>query len=370
MNRVSIDQKASLRKVVVVTILKYGLGFALLGYLIWMNRGELVKLIETPKRPEPFLFACSLMLAALLLTFIRWYILVRAVNLPFTILNALRLGLVGYFLSTFLPGSIGGDIVKAAFIAREQQRRTAAVSTVLIDRGVGLWGLCWFVTLLGGLFWYLGELSDKPDVLKRIVVFATVIVAVTLSIWILLGFLPQWRADRFAGRLTRLPKVGRAASEFWRAVWMYRLRSKSFWLALVLAVIGHVGFVLTFYFAARTLFPVDQVPPLVAHFMIVPIGMAVQAIPLTPGGLGVGEAAFGELYHLVGYDPSYGIFAAFVQRVINWILGFIGYLVYLQMRPALRTTAATVEEPETIDEVNALAQTSGAREALPDNQVK
>ena len=199
--------------------------------------------------------------------------------------------------------------------------------------------LCWIVALLGGAFWASGSFSGQSEALKSIVRFAWVLVGVTLLVWILLGFLPAHRAERFAGRLFRIPKIGHSASEAWCAVWMYRLRSKSFWLAMLISLIGHVGFVLTFYFAARTLYQPDQIPSLVAHFMIVPIGMAVAAIPLTPGGLGVGEFAFQTLYRFVGFDGDHGLFAALLQRVITWILGFLGYLVYLNMRPALRHLA-------------------------------
>ena len=35
-----------------------------------------------------------------------------------------------------------------------------------------------------------------------------------------------------------------------------------------------------------------------------------------------------------------------VQRMIQWVLGFIGYLVYLRMRPALKEVAK--ETPELV----------------------
>ena len=88
---------------------------------------------------------------SILITFVRWYILVRAQDLPFSMANAMRLGSIGMYWNTFLPGSIGGDIIKAAFLAREQSRRTAAVATILFDRVVGLCGLFWLITLLGSV---------------------------------------------------------------------------------------------------------------------------------------------------------------------------------------------------------------------------
>ena len=38
-----------------------------------------------------------------------------------------------------------------------------------------------------------------------------------LLVWLLLGLLPAHRAERFASRLERIPKVGVSAAEFWRA---------------------------------------------------------------------------------------------------------------------------------------------------------
>ncbi len=329
-----LEPKKSRRKAVLITLFKYGLGFALLAYLIWMNQDGLGKLSQKPLHPLPFLIAMGMMLSALVLTFVRWFLLVRAVDLPFTVFNAIRLGFMGFFLSTFLPGSVGGDIVKAAFIAREQKRRTVAVSTVVIDRGAALWALIWFVALLGAAFWAFGYFAGQSDALQKIVTYAWIIIGVTLAVWISLGFLPEYRAVRFAGRLQKIPRVGGSMVEAWRAVWTYRKRSKRFWFAILLSLIGHIGFVLTFYFAARTLYAADQIPSATAHFMIVPILMVIYAIPITPGGLGVGEAAAGELYRIIGADPEYGFFAALVYRVVIWTVAFLGYLVYIQMRPA------------------------------------
>ena len=42
-------------------------------------------------------------------------------------------------------------------VAREQSRRTVAVATVIMDRVIALWGLFWFVALLGGAFWLTGR---------------------------------------------------------------------------------------------------------------------------------------------------------------------------------------------------------------------
>jgi glycosyltransferase 2 family protein len=343
-------------KRIVISLLKYALGIGLLGYLIWSNWAPAggaglsavwqKHVIErAPVNVGAYALGLLASMIAVLITFVRWYILVRAQGLPFTLTNALRLGMVGYFCNTFLPGSVGGDLVKATFIAREQSRRTVAVATVLIDRAVGLWGLCWLVAIVGSFGWLTGLLAGPAErVLQSISATAVGIVAGSLVVWVLLGLLPNRRADRFARRLEGIPGVGHSAAEFWRAVWMYRRESRSVWLALGLALVGHVFFVLSFYLAALTLQDSVDVPSLVGHFLIVPIGMAIQAgIPL-PGGIGGGELVFSKLYRLIDYPESNGFLMSLVYRCgFTWILGLTGYLVYLQMRPSL------AEEPASAD---------------------
>jgi glycosyltransferase 2 family protein len=333
------------RKRIIIASLKYGIGFGVLGWVLWRNRDGLQSVFQRhfvegePLHYIPLILATFIYSTSVLLTFVRWYILVRAQELPFTLANAMRLGLLGLFFSTFLPSSVGGDIPKAYFIARGQSRRTVAVATVMIDRAVGLWGLCLLVALLGTIFWTGGMLeAEAAQTLQSIVIGSIAICIVSAVVWILLGILPEWRAQRFAGRLTKIPKVGHSAAEFWRAIWMYRSKQISIVQALLLSLVGHVGFVLTFYFAALTVLAADQIPSLSSQFMIVPIGMAIQAGFPAPGGVGGGEYAFGALYSLVHYQEANGVLCALVQRVMTWAVALGGIVVYLCTRPRMPQT--------------------------------
>jgi uncharacterized membrane protein YbhN (UPF0104 family) len=271
------------------------------------------------------------------------------VGLDFRLADGVRLGLVGYFFNTFLPGSVGGDIVKAWHIAREQNRRAVAVATVLFDRAVGLWGLVWLVALCGGVFWAVGDEHVRDNAgLRAIVRGSWIVSATTLAGWMLLGLLSDRRAHRFAGRLGLIPKAGHALAECWRAVWLYRRHRWAVAAALVLSLGTHGATVLMFHFAAQAFVsPSDltQIPTLAEHALIVPVGMAIQAFFPAPGGVGGGEWSFGKLYRLVGKPESFGVLASLAQRSLGWVLGLAGYLIYLRMRRPAGTVAA---EPATV----------------------
>jgi uncharacterized membrane protein YbhN (UPF0104 family) len=358
------------KKRILINSLKLAFGAGLFAWVIGANwqpsaggNPGLGEALARPMQWLPLCLAAAFYLTGLLSTFIRWYFLVRAQDLPFTPVNAARLGLVGFSLNTLLPGSIGGDLFKAAFLAREQSRRTVAIATVLLDRAVGLWGLIWLVTLAGIVFLFLGNPALTANATVRgyaYTVFGTT--GASLIIWFLLGTLPQARADRFAGRLAQIPRIGHSAAEFWRAFWLYRCKGASVAFAVLLAIFNHTCLVFAFYFAAHVFQEPGAeagIPTLAQHFLLVPLAQAIQTLPLSPGGVGVGEFVYGKLYELAGSAESTGVLAALAFRLLILVLAMAGYLVYLRMKPSLPADALkeSVEEPATAAQETITART-------------
>jgi uncharacterized membrane protein YbhN (UPF0104 family) len=63
---------------------------------------------------------------------------------------------------------------------------------------------------------------------------------------------------------------------------------------------------------------------------IVPFGFLANMLPLTPGGLGVGEAAMDTLFHMVGRDG--GAEAILGWRLLMFVLGLAGLVFYIRGR--------------------------------------
>ena len=334
-----------------VGLLKYGIGFGLLGYILWKywepqgNSPGIKGLLEQTPDLAAFAGLAVLMIVCTGIQYVRWYVLVRALDLPFTVGNAFRLGLVGSFYNAFLPGSVGGDLVKGYFIARGTPgRRASAVATVIADRLVGLFGLIWFSAAFGGAFWLAGdERVAGNEYLQKIIRTCAGLAAVAVAGWVVLGFLPQRRADRFAGRLSHVPKLGKTLAEVWYAVWTYRQRPKAVYATVAMTAVVHLGFVLMFHLAVRV-FPASDVGSLQEHFVIAPIGYIAQAFFPAPGGVGGGEAIFGYLYTLLNRPESTGVVGRLTLRVVEWGIGLAGLVVFLRMRDVLPAVEEEAEE--------------------------
>jgi uncharacterized membrane protein YbhN (UPF0104 family) len=347
------------------TVVKYLIAVALLALVVWLNWGgdrglgyiwQHHVIDGAPIRYDFFGLAFACFAPAVFITLVRWYILVRAQGLPFTLGRAVQLGLLGFFFSSFLPGSVGGDIVKAAGIAREQNRRTVAVATVLMDRLIALWALFWMVALLGTVFWLTGGLEGRAERPSKWIVAASLgVVAVSLVGWLSLGFLTEEQAERFAARLAKLPKVGGSAAEFWRAVWMYRRRPAAVAGSMGLSWVGFIGFISSFYYGALAFCEAGDIPTLADHFLLVPVGLVVQAAVPLPGGIGASEYGFGKLYGWFGCPEANGVLGSLVYRVVTWGLSLTGYLGVLLVGRAAKPAPAVEELEAALATADAIA---------------
>ena len=65
------------------------------------------------------------------------------------------------------------------------------------------------------------------------------------------------------------------------------------------------------------------------QFFLMPIGLITIAIPISPGGIGIGHVAFESLYSLAGYSGGADIFNLFVIIQLSiFLLGGIPYFFY------------------------------------------
>ena len=86
------------------------------------------------------LLGWALFMVGLVVRTYRWRALLEGLGLHPTFWTLLRLYLVGGFFNTFLPSGFGGDVVRVVELAQDEDR-SAAVGTVLVDRMTGLLSL-------------------------------------------------------------------------------------------------------------------------------------------------------------------------------------------------------------------------------------
>lgn len=341
------QMQRSRSKKTLILLIKCGLSLGLLAYLLRQAQGDasFAELRDQPKQWGLLAAATAMMLAAVLLTFYRWYLLVRALHLPFHLTDALRLGFLGYLLNFVSLGSVGGDLFKAIFLAREHPgRRTEAVASVVVDRVVGLY--CLLLLASAAALWG-GLLVASQPVELRTISRVTLVATLLGGMGIGLALIPGMTGGRMSRLLGGLPLVGPTAARLLAAVRIYRRKWPVMLVAVVLSLVVQGTFAVAIYLVARGL--PGQLPSLGRHFLIVPLSMVAGALPLPFAGLGAFEGALDFLYRFAAGTAAVkagrGLIVALCFRVITVLIALIGVVYYLFGR---REVTAAIREADAV----------------------
>jgi len=312
---------------------KFAVSIALLAWLVSHARSNHTfdELAHQPKHWGLLTLAFLLVLASLLVSIVRWCYLVRALGLPFTLRAGLRLGFVGYLFNFVSLGSVGGDLFKAIFLARELPgHRPQAVATVVLDRLLGLYGLFLLASgfILGSGTWH-GP-NEDVNMICQLTLVGTLVGTAGLA----LLFSPGFTHGKLSNALRRLPHVGETAAKLLSAVGIYRTKPGVLAGALVMSLGVHV--LSTFgIFALASGLPGNR-PDLVEHFIIVPLGMLTAALPLPLNGLGAFEVVVDSLYRSVPSNVvvprGQGLIVCLAYRLMTIAIATIGMGYYIGHR--------------------------------------
>lgn len=298
-------------------------GGVLIGWLLWQAAGHeaIGQLRTNPPDLATLAIACIVLGFAVVFSFTRWWLVSRAAGIAIPYPEAIRLGAIGFACNFVALGSIGGDVVKATLLAKPRPgKRAAAVTTILVDRLLGLLGFLLYastaVLVTGTAF------TDESSPLQ--ILCQTILLATGVSIaGFLIPMAPGRPLEKLAGMLSGLPLVGPLAEKAGELASVYHDGRRSLLAALAAGLVMNGLFILSFYFAARSL--ALPIPTLAEHYLVVPLVAICGTLPISPNGLGTIEAAAEYLYRALQPDAGVGTgtLAALAHRMAMIAMGVL-----------------------------------------------
>jgi hypothetical protein len=359
-------------KKILIALIKYGISFTILGYLFYAASQDesFHQLRESPKNWLLLVLAFLLMVVGVVSTIVRWHLLVRALDMPFSIRDAFRLGFLGYLFTFITMGVVGGDLLKAVFLARQQPgRRAEAVATVVVDRIIGLFALFFVATVAFLTFGLDARNVRDPNLLSQIqyICYGAVGFTIAGTVGFLLLLLPGFTSNPLWDALVGLPKIGHTIGRLIGAVRMYRRRLPLLLFIFVMSAATHVVFTLSVYCTASGL-PGNH-PSFSTHLVIVQIASLCGALPL-PGGLGAFEYVLDYLYRAVSsadVAARQGFVVALAFLVIKLLIAAIGMVYYVAGRRQVKELIAEAEKSHVMDDLEEVTQGAGKSLAMPES---
>ena len=241
-----------------------------------------------------------------------------------TWLKTFRLCLIGSFFNVILPGSTGGDAYRAYALGRGS-RLGSAIAAVSLDRLLGLPPLIFL--LLAAMAWER-EFLAASRVMVRTIPFIISAGAVSLALagYLLLAGKSRRRAD--AESIADGAPPGR-----WRRLHLLISgnvrRRGTIPLTMAYGLLAHVNMIVACILFGEAL----GVSGLswTRYFLVVPMAMAVNAIPGSPGGAGQGELAMAALLEMANPDvgnAQAGVALMLLFRLSNLGIGLAGAAAY------------------------------------------
>jgi uncharacterized membrane protein YbhN (UPF0104 family) len=308
------------------------LGAAIVLWMIHSGRLDLARVRSSLTQWPAMLLILALGYLQVAIATARWNLLLRAqrVHLPFG--RAWGLVMIGNLFNIVIPGSVGGDLVKGYYVARAAgSRGTHAATAVVMDRVAGLVGLL----VLGALLVAVNREQVMQAAGTERLAAITILGAVA-------GLAGMYAMVLAGARLAEVQAIPGFARTICRALAGFR-HPWSVIPATLLCSMANQATGFTMYWLALKSTGVVSIPA-AAFFLAVPLGFIVNALPLSPGGIGVGQAAFFGLFRIVAPALAPAASDAMtVYQVMYFLVCGTGLFWYISYRkPALEYGSATL----------------------------
>lgn len=302
-------------------IIKYLLAVLLLCFLWEKYKNEFnATLIQSIQLRFVFV-VLSLRLLHFILSTLRWHFILRDLGGSVDLMRVFELSVVGQFFNYVTPGAVSGDLVKAHMLRDIFSKKVLIYFSILVDRLSGLFSL-FIVLFLGMLF----APSDKKAVASQIIVdselnrVAIIFVPFILClIFIPLAYLIHKKINPFKYNYKDYP--------------MFNL---SMWIkAHSISLLIHFVSIISLYCAGLAVS--SHTLSLAGISFVFPLASLLVAVPLTPGGLGIGQTAYTYLFNIYyNMSTNLGFIVFTVCQLLDILILSIGTLLALWKKHYIR----------------------------------
>ena len=308
------------RKDLLIFSFKFIISITIIAWLLFF-RTSVSDIVKVIKDASLFWLIISFSLHALgmLISAIRWQILIRAQGDCVPLGYLVKSYLVGAFFNNFLPTRIGGDIVRIYDGSRYSQTLVKSSAIILVERLTGV--IILFLFALAGSLARLEMAQTLP------VIWVSLLLGLGGLVLISLFFLPV--SEKFLKILPEkglLKKIKQKIFQFRETIIAYKQHQGALLKAMFWAFLLQINVIVHFFLMGKALH-LDI--PLLDYFIFIPIVLLIMLIPITINGLGLREGSYSEIFKFYGIAPGPAVAFGFIDLAFMLIVGIVGGIIYI-----------------------------------------
>lgn len=306
------------------------LALLLLFFLIKKGPFDLNQLKFILGQPKIIVLGLCIFLGQIFIWSYRWKLFVDLVTYV-KFYKTIQLTLVGMFFNFFIPGGVGGDIVKAIELSKNKTTsRSKALSTVMSDRIFGLFAMI----TLSTAFLALDYLKAPSDFIFKIGLSSFLIFAGMTSALLFLPYIFSLISKVLVSKdskiLKTLEKLINSLHFTFTTFKNTKIQSKSF-LASTIS-----QFLAIFYLYSVVSALGVPPPSFLVFFSLCCFGFVASALPIMPGGIGVGQYAFYFLFSNINEEVGKASITAITTlQIFTLLYALVGGLIFA-LNPAVK----------------------------------
>lgn len=270
----------------------------------------------------------------------RWRGILKSQGFKLSLVEGLKFTFIGLFFNFAIPGGVGGDVVKGYYISKKNPTsRLKAIMTLAIDRIFGLFSMV--MMALFTMIFYSKNVAQTPH-LKTIFLSLCFVFISMMIFWSIAFSRRIYNFGLLQKIITFLP-FSEKLSTIFETISAYRNNKKAFFVAVFQSLIAQSISILFFVYLGKVLnFEIS----ISNYFFVVPVGFIITAIPISPAGVGVGQAAFFFLFNLISVDSAeLGPLGITMQQIILLFFGLIGAYFYIFIRRHIKLSPTLSNHP-------------------------
>lgn len=300
-------------------VLRMTVSVFFLGLLWWMIRDDIPQILDAMRTADHKLIALATLVFLTTVPILarRFQLIYRAEDVKISLRECAQLTSIGYFFNNFLPTSVGGDVVKAMCASRVTGEGMKSVTTVMMDRILGLFTFVLIPSL--SVLFYMKEIKSRavPVLVYSLLAFSIFFFFTIFNRGVARNF-------KFVENFLSRGGVGAKIRRIYEGLHQFRNHKGIVARALFLSLLGQSVSIYVLFLFARAL---GSDAKMIYFFLLVPVVHLMSMLP-SINGLGIREGAY--TYFLTPVTgKSVAVALGLLWLALLILLSVIGGLVYL-----------------------------------------
>ncbi len=255
---------------------------------------------------------------------LRWWILLRAQGTRISFWLAGYYYFFGAFFNSFMPTSVGGDLVRVVAASEHTGRKSVTLASVFVERLLGFFTLV-PVSLIGIALTFREFRSPRLLWVMELLALAVfVAMGVVLNERVARGILRLFRP--VFSLIPRLELESRLGSVY-EAVRLYGTKHGVLVVGFLISMVSRAVWIFGCYLVAVGLGMASVT--MARLYTVIPLVELARMAPISLGGLGVREGTFAGLMSQYGVASTPAILLSFLFYLLSLVNGLVGGALYL-----------------------------------------